>query len=87
MRYTHEDIPPHMMESLNAYLTIGRPTGGFLNAVLCNDLVKAFGKADDDNFEIMSAYAEWLYNKCPGNAWGSQEIVDAWLTKKREQRL
>ena len=38
-----------IIEALDQYALSGRPTGGFLRAVLEHDLFAAFGLADDDN--------------------------------------
>jgi hypothetical protein len=42
--------------SLRNWVLKGIPPGGFLTAVLCNDLVGAYAKADSENLLLM---AEW----------------------------
>lgn len=74
-------IPAHMMETLQAYIEYGRPTGDFLQAVISNDLREACGRADDTNFRILPAYVIYLYNNAPAACWGSRAKYEAWLAK------
>lgn len=76
-------IPEAIMESLTAYFETGRPTGGFLEAVLTNDLTQAVARGDDQSRIALPAIVIYIYNNAPRNAWGSQEVVDRWM----EQRL
>lgn len=41
---------------------IGYPGGGFVHAVVNNDLMGAFGKADSINKDYIWLYVELLYN-------------------------
>ena len=77
-------IPEHIREELELYRAGQHPYpfGDFLTAVLANDLVGAFKRADDQNTRIMRDYAAYLYNKMPGRCgdptrdyWGSCEAV------------
>ena len=77
----YDMLPEHMQPGARGYVEDGQPPGGFLTAVLTNDLTEAFGRADGINREYMFQWATWLYNECPGNAWGTQEAVDAWVEK------
>lgn len=56
--------------------------GGFLTAVLANDLVGAVGRADAENARLLPEYAAYLHNNMPGRTgnatvdyWGSYEAV------------
>lgn len=68
-------------EALIAYRDWGRPLGGFLTAVVCNDLVEAAAHADEYNIRNLPAYAEFLYWELPIGSWGSSEIVEKWIEK------
>ena len=46
---TKYGVPSHMHEGIVAYIETGRPVGGFLTALLSNDLMGALGKADLQN--------------------------------------
>jgi hypothetical protein len=53
--------------------------GGFVYALLCNDLVGAVLKADYWNAFEIKQIVLWLVQRMPPAAWGSKEVVDAWL--------
>ena len=73
-----ELIPSHCQESVQEYIEYGIPPGGFLTKVFANDLVGAFGKADDINEAHMRNYAMFLYCHAPTDCWGSYEKVRDW---------
>jgi hypothetical protein len=68
-----------IIDSLTRYRDHHLPTGGFLRAVLENNLSGALGGADDDNLRDLREIVRWVYNEMPGNAWGSAEKVKAWI--------
>lgn len=70
-----------MREGTRAYIEEGIPPGGFLWAVMQNDLVEAFATADGVNQEMMFYWAEFLYNEAPRAAWGSRKAVLAWIER------
>ena len=76
-------LPEHMREAVSRYLNDGTMPGGFLAAVLRNDLVRAVTLADDKNTAALFAWAMWLYNECPDDAWGSREKVREWSLRRR----
>ncbi len=88
MSYTFRGItlPDHLRESLNAYIEQGRPTGGFLQACIENDMKEAFGRADENNLLIIPAIVGYLYNEAPQGCWGYKGAFTAWLEKKRQER-
>ena len=75
-------IPEHMVEAIYNYVELGIPPGGFLTAVLSNDLMGALGKADDQNMVSLPAWGRLLYNHIPGAAYGSVKAVNDWLKEK-----
>jgi hypothetical protein len=79
-------VQAHLVEALEAYVTHGVPPGDFLQAVLCNDLVEACGRADHINIQKLPAFAAWLYNEAPIPCWGSAEKVAAWVEAKERER-
>jgi hypothetical protein len=72
-------LPEHMREAARAYVEDRHKPGQFLTAVLENNLVEAFGRADSTNNAAMELWASWLYNECPSAAWGSRGKVIDWL--------
>lgn len=76
-------LPEHMQEVARDYVEKGYEPGGFLFAVLSNDLVDAFGRADAINRAAMGAWAVWLLNEAPSTCWGSAERIHRWVTEAR----
>ena len=73
-------IPEHMRPGLRLYVEEGIRPGGFLTAVLANDLSTSVAKADMVNRYRLADYVMWLYNEAPGLCWGSYKQVDSWET-------
>jgi hypothetical protein len=73
------DIPLTCATGLAEYAVYGRQVGGFLTAVLCNDLMDACGRADATNKALIPAYAKILYNDMPSGCYGSGAKHDAWI--------
>lgn len=73
-------VPEHMSRGLLAYINHGQRPGGFLRAVLENQLLESFKKADLVNQLAMLQWASVLEH-IPWMAWGSAEKVDAWITR------
>jgi hypothetical protein len=71
-------IPAYMHPGLVAYITIGRPVGDFLTAVLSNDLRTAVNRADHQNRHALPAYVAFLQSHAPDGCWGSAAMVAAW---------
>lgn len=73
----------HLMPSLDdAYVVDRRPTGGFLQAILENDLREACGRADNQNQRLIWEIVEYCWNELPPTCWGSPEKVAAWLAAR-----
>lgn len=76
-------IPERMMDGLNRYIHAHVEPGGFLRAVLQNNLKEACGMADDENLKNLPAFVSFLYNHAPMNCWGSRKIYDQWVKNER----
>lgn len=68
------------LEPLKAYIEQRVEPGGFLRAVLCNNLQEAAGRADIRNRRRLWEWVGWLYNYAPGTCWGAPEKVESWLS-------
>lgn len=66
--------PENIKESILAYIE-GRPTGGFLRAVLSNDLWEAVRGADDVSQECLPAILSFVYDNVPVDMRGSPDAV------------
>lgn len=76
-------LDPWIKESLDVYVEKGRPVGGFLTAVLENNLKEAFGRADENCTRNMRDIVAYCYNHLPIGCWGSKENVAEWYKHKR----
>jgi hypothetical protein len=89
--YAH--VPQRTREALRAYFTDFVPPGGFLRAVLSNDLMEAMGRADEENRTTLFSICSLLYNECPKwvetpwghlQTYGDLELVGAWLALRHK---
>jgi len=72
-------IPEYMRASAIGYLTGTAPyAGGFLTALLENDLCGAVLRADPRNTACLDEWVRFLINHAPSNAWGSPDKVRDW---------
>jgi len=71
-------------ESLQRWVDYGVPPGGFLLAVLRNDL-GAVTLADAQNFPNIKDIYVYVYNELPSDCWGSDQKVIAWRGKGKEE--
>jgi hypothetical protein len=76
-------LPERLQQSLQYYIEHHIQTGGFLNAVLSNDLTEACSRADEDMKYKLYDVIFWLYNEAPSVCWGSPEKVGAWLAQRK----
>lgn len=68
-------LPEHIRGAMKEYLVYGRLPGGFCLAVLENNLVQSFARADHINTYAMHDIVRWLYMECPASAWGDKDTV------------
>ena len=76
-------VPEHTVGALERYINDRIPTGSFLNAVLCNDLVDAISKADEQNLRAIPEIVKFIYNNIPMNSWRTEEKVREWLSDRK----
>ncbi len=77
---TGERIPSYLKAGLDRYANNHAPVGGFLTAVLGNDLVGALSKADPEAVLSLHDIVGYCHNEIPSGCWGSPEKVKAWLS-------
>jgi hypothetical protein len=80
-------VPDHLRGGLVLYLAHGILPGGFLQAVLCNDLQQAIARGDPVSLAGLPALTEWLTHYAPAVAWGSVACVRAWTTTPERLEL
>jgi hypothetical protein len=59
------------------------PTGGFLEAVLANDLMESVGRADSYNRHVLPEICTYIYNEMPSACHGSYAAVSRWLERDK----
>jgi hypothetical protein len=72
-------LPEHMQEGAREYVELGRSPGDFLRAVLSDQLVSAWQRADGTNRAAMGVWINWLLGEPPLSCWGSPAKVEAWI--------
>lgn len=77
--FSRYDIPMTVHDGLMRYLQNRVLPGGFLTAVLENDLAAAVLAADKDNLPALPNLVKFIWNELPANAWGSKKHVFDWV--------
>jgi hypothetical protein len=77
------EISPLTMAGLNGWISHGIQPGGFLTAVLCNDLREAVVRADDENLRALPEIVYWIRRNAPIACWGSPAAMYRWKISRR----
>jgi hypothetical protein len=72
-------IPDYMRGGMERYILQGVRPGGFMSALLSNDLRRTFERADENNQRAVLDYLKFLYNGAPAQAWGSEAKFEKWI--------
>lgn len=73
-------VPLHLRAGLMRYFVDRILPGGFLQAVLCNDLEQTVSRAAPGAVATLPALVAFLMATAPADAWGSRDAVLAWTT-------
>jgi hypothetical protein len=71
----------YVINSLEDYVKDRIPTGGFLYAVLTNNLMEACIRADERNQSQLPEIMCYIYNNLPTICYGSPEKVEKWINR------
>lgn len=75
-------LPEHMRASMTDWIETARIQpelmGSFMRSVLTNDLMGAYGNADEENTAAMREWVRFLYNEAPSDCYGSMEKLRMW---------
>lgn len=82
----YEKVRTDTLDAIDLYVKQGIPTGSFLAAVLCNDLMEAMGRADMGNRSSLFEICTYIYNETPSSCHGSPQRVREWLEYKSKER-
>lgn len=77
-----ELIESRFKEPLDLYAEAYVPTGGFLRAVLENNLLEAFKRADPGALENLPHIVAYAYTELTGACWGDPGTVTKWLARR-----
>ena len=72
--------PVHLQKGVDRYVNERLETGGFLRAVLENDLTGALNHADPESRECLYEVWDYVNETVPPQAWGGRMEVLNWLT-------
>jgi hypothetical protein len=75
----YDPIPSYTAKKLMEYVMEGVGPGGFLKAVLSNNLMDSINYADVANERALHSIVAWLWNHCPDDAQGSCEKYHKWI--------
>jgi hypothetical protein len=75
-------LPVSILFGLRRYGHCHVPVGGFLTAVLANDLFESVCRADEDNYAALRSIVNYVYNCMPSPCHGSREKVAAWTSER-----
>ena len=79
-------IPEHTKSTLENYLLYGLPPGGFMTAVLTNDLYGAISRADSQNMSRLEDIVRWLQHNAPIDSYGNYENITNWVNDAHGDR-
>jgi len=80
------NIPGRTKDTIDNYVLRGWKPGGFVTAMLANDLKGACGAADSINKKYIWDICSYIYNNTPYQSQGSYQAVEDWLTMHRETK-
>lgn len=86
------DISKSLRKGVADYIAYGYHPGGFLSAVIANDLYLAATRADFENRQNLADIARWVYLAFDSShvarlAYGSLDAIDRWCCADNEVRL
>lgn len=76
-------LPHHLQGGVKRYIEEGVPPGGFLTAVIENNLRLAVGHADNISLAALPQIVWFFHNESPGDCWGTPEKMKLWMKKGR----
>ena len=82
--WTH--ITMECQEAIFGYLVYGWEPGGFLTAVMANDLLRAATVADVENVKRLAHVARFVVYALPHGCYGNYDQVKTWLRLTDQER-
>lgn len=78
LNFAGYNVPEHTQGALRRYVEQGMYPGGFLEAVLTNNLMAAVARADSENQAALIGICMFVYNEVPSAAWGNVDKMHEW---------
>lgn len=82
--FNYDLLPEHIRGGVRRYVEEGIIPGDFLQAVIRNDLMESFSRADETNIARMFDIVSFFYNETPNACWGSEEKMLSWMKRAKE---
>ncbi len=86
MTEDYSKSPDRIMQNLLHYVDGTEAPGGFLYAVLCNDLFQAIARADSEMKILLPVLVSYIHWKLPLSCHGSPELVKIWMNKPKNEK-
>jgi hypothetical protein len=77
-RGEYATLNPLLVETLINWVCHKLEPGGFVTAVLTNNLFDAVGRADSHNKGQLPLIVSFIYNHLPSGSFGSPEVMEQW---------
>ena len=71
-------LPRHLQGGVKRYIEEGMRPGGFLTAVITNNLRLAIGHADPTSLAALTDIVRFFHNESPSDCWGTPEKMKLW---------
>ncbi len=75
---TDHGIPRHLFSSVIDYIVDGMRPGAFVAAIIQNNLVMSYLRADEENCHLFTNWARFLHWEMPIGSWGSEPMYQLW---------
>jgi hypothetical protein len=72
-------VPVHLIDGIIRYIVHGIEPGSCLVAIFANDLMEAFGRADQYTAAGMGQICTFIYSYAPSASHGSYKRVGDWM--------
>ena len=80
------EVPHHLRDAILRYLLGGIRPGGFLQAVISNNLFEAMARADEDSRKGLFLVCSFFYNDAPAPCFGSPAKMETWLEQSESSK-
>lgn len=80
----NKSLSTSVVIGLNRYVNHHISPGGFLRAVLENNLHEAISSADNGNLRRLPEIVKYIWNELPADCWGSEEAVAKWIENRKD---